>query len=74
MRITYVADFWNHRIVAWPVGAKLLDGSISGREIWPTDFSVSKDDSFIICDPINKWLLRWPRHRGLWLPTSSAEV
>lgn len=62
----YVADFWNHRIVAWPVGAKtgtlVLGGRVLGRPFWPHGLTLDKkDDSFIICDWGNRRLLRWPR-------------
>jgi sugar lactone lactonase YvrE len=69
----YVADYQNHRIMAW------RDGEMNGQVVaggygegkgahqlhYPTDVIVDKQtDSLIICDHGNKRVVRWPRRNG----------
>jgi sugar lactone lactonase YvrE len=66
----YIADEWNHRIVAWKYGAKtgqvVGGGNGQGNQTnqldRPTDVIVDKkNDSLIICDFGNGRLVRWSR-------------
>jgi sugar lactone lactonase YvrE len=69
----YIADYWNHRIVAWKLGAMtgqvVAGGNGQGDRIdqlsYPTDVIVDKKtDSLIICDRGNKRVVRWSRRNG----------
>ncbi|UJR18898.1 hypothetical protein I4U23_022026 [Adineta vaga] len=66
----YVADKWNHRIVEWKSGATsgqvVSGGYEKGHEdhqlYYPYDVIVDrKTDSLIICDYVNRRVVRWPR-------------
>jgi sugar lactone lactonase YvrE len=68
-----IADYWNHRIVAWKLGAEVgqvvAGGNGQGDRIdqlsYPTDVLVDKKtDSLIICDRGNKRVVRWSRRNG----------
>ncbi|CAF3705199.1 unnamed protein product [Rotaria socialis] len=69
----YVADANNHRIVEWKLGAmsgQVIDGG-NEEGSWahqlskPTDVIFDKErDSLIICDSLNKRVVRWPRRNG----------
>ncbi|CAF3940440.1 unnamed protein product, partial [Rotaria sp. Silwood1] len=69
----YVADQYNHRIVAWKLGAtsdQVVAGGngqgSGGHQLsYPIDVIVNKErDSFIICDHSNRRVIRWPRRNG----------
>ncbi|CAF3932280.1 unnamed protein product [Adineta steineri] len=69
----YIADFWNHRIVEWKYGAKNGQvvaggngrGNRSDQLNWPSDVIVDKkNDSLIICDQLNRRVVRWSRQNG----------
>ena len=70
----YIADHWNHRVVAWKVGAKTGDVVAGGRGEGdrldqlnsPTDVIVDPEtDTLLICDSKNRRVVRWPRHHSL---------
>jgi sugar lactone lactonase YvrE len=63
----YVADFWNHRVVAWAVranqGKVVIGEKPFSQTHWPSDVIIDPtDDSFIICDWRNRQVMRWSRH------------
>ncbi len=69
----YVADRLNHRIVEWKWGATSGQvvaggngyGSGAHQLSYPLDVIVDKErDSLIICDDVNKRVVRWPRRNG----------
>jgi sugar lactone lactonase YvrE len=69
----YVVDWWNHRIVEWKLGAPsgqvVAGGNGPGDGAHqfdsPIDVIVDKErDSLIICDNLNKRVVRWPRRNG----------
>jgi sugar lactone lactonase YvrE len=69
----YVADQLNHRIVEWKWGAPSGQvaaggngqGSGAHQLSYPQDVIVDKErDSLIICDHLNKRVVRWPRRNG----------
>ncbi|CAF1432754.1 unnamed protein product [Rotaria sp. Silwood1] len=69
----YVADYSNHRIMAWSAGATsgqvLAGGKGQGNRLdqldYPTDVIVDRStDSLIICDRGNRRVIRWPRRGG----------
>ncbi len=69
----YVADRLNHRIVEWKWGAtsgQVIaggNGQGSGAHQFynPRDVIVDKErDSLIICDSLNRRVVRWPRRNG----------
>ncbi|CAF1515865.1 unnamed protein product, partial [Rotaria sp. Silwood1] len=69
----YVADQSNHRIVEWKRGATSGqvvaggngEGSGDHQLNNPTDVIIDKErDSLIICDYLNRRVVRWPRRNG----------
>ncbi len=69
----YVADDQNHRIVEWKSGATSGQvvaggngrGSGAHQLSYPQDVIVDKErDSLIICDYLNRRVVRWPRRNG----------
>ena len=69
----YVAEYGNHRIVAWKEGETKRQVVAGGQEQGkgahqfdrPTDVIVDKEtDSLIICDRGNYRVVRWPRQNG----------
>ncbi|CAF3391717.1 unnamed protein product [Rotaria sp. Silwood2] len=69
----YVADYSNHRIMAWSVGATsgqlAAGGNGQGNRLdqlgYPTDVIVDRStDNFIICDRDNRRVVSWPRRGG----------
>ena len=69
----YVADYSNHRIVEWKVGATsgrvVAGGNGKGNRTdqlnGTTDVTVDKkSDCLIICDQGNQRVVRWPRGQG----------
>ncbi len=69
----YVADGGNHRIVEWKSGATSGqvvaggngEGSGAHQLSDPHDVIIDKErDSLIICDWVNKRVVRWPRRNG----------
>ncbi|CAF3398804.1 unnamed protein product, partial [Rotaria sp. Silwood2] len=69
----YVADWSNHRIVEWKLGAtsgQVVAGGngqgSGGHQLSdPSDVIVDKErDSLIICDRSNRRVIRWPRRNG----------
>ncbi|CAF1578526.1 unnamed protein product [Rotaria sordida] len=69
----YVADYSNHRIMEWKRGATSGqvvaggNGQGSGTHQLNTPYDVIVDketDSVIICDRLNKRVVRWPRRNG----------
>ena len=74
-----IADFDNHRIVQWKIGAsngKVIvggrgDGNRSDQLIGPIDVLIDKEtNSLFIADRDNRRVLRWPRRQG----TTQGEV
>ena len=74
-----IADYWNHRIVEWKIGAsngKVIAGDQGhGNRLdqlnRPTDVLIEKEtNSLFIADPGNRRVLRWSRHQG----TTHGEV
>lgn len=74
-----VADWGNHRIVQWKVGAKngqvVAGGHGQGNQFnqlsCPTDVLIDKEtDTLIICDRGNNRVVRWSRQDG----TSEGEI
>ena len=66
-----IADWFNHRIVEWKIGAshgKVIDGgggegNRSDQLDRPTDVLIDKEtNSVFIADPGNRQVLRWCRH------------
>ena len=74
-----IADYWNHRIVEWKMGAingKVVAGG-QGQEnrldqlYHPTDVLIDKEtNSLFIADQDNRRVLRWSRHQD----TTHGEV
>ncbi len=69
----YVADYKNHRIVEWKSDANngqiVAGGNCRGNRNdqlnGPTKVIVDKEnDSLIICDRLNRRVVRWPRQNG----------
>ncbi|CAF1287260.1 unnamed protein product [Rotaria sp. Silwood1] len=69
----YVAEWSNHRIVEWKLGATsglvVAGGNGQGSETHqlsnPYDVIVDKaTDGLIICDGLNRRVVRWPRQNG----------
>jgi sugar lactone lactonase YvrE len=65
----YVADESKHRIVEWKSGATsgqvVAGGNGAHQLLHPTDMIADKErDSLIICDYLNKRVVRWPRRNG----------
>jgi sugar lactone lactonase YvrE len=69
----YVADHLNHRIVEWKSDANngqiVAGGNDQGNRNdqlnYPTKVIVDKEnDSLIICDRLNRRVVRWPRRNG----------
>jgi sugar lactone lactonase YvrE len=69
----YIVDYWNNRIVEWKLGAKMgqvvAGGNGQGNRTdqlnKPTDVVLNKEnDSLIICDSINRRVVRWLRRNG----------
>ncbi|CAF4580402.1 unnamed protein product [Rotaria sp. Silwood1] len=69
----YIADFYNHRIMEWKIGAtsgRVVaggngQGNRSDQLNCPTNIIIDKDnDSLIICDRGNQRIVRWPRQNG----------
>ncbi|CAF1308085.1 unnamed protein product [Rotaria sordida] len=69
----YIADFSNHRIVAWKcdetTGRIVAGGNGPGNRLdqlnGPYDVMIDKErDSIIICDYNNRRVVRWPRQNG----------
>ena len=70
----YIADFGNHRIIAWKKGATcgeiVAGGNGEGSEnhqlSYPQKVIIDEvNDSLIIADNGNKRVVRWPRRNGL---------
>ena len=66
----YIADFKNHRVVAWKAGSTTGEvvaggngqGILLNQLNHPTDVIVDREtDSLIICDRDNRRVMRWPR-------------
>ncbi len=69
----YIADWGNHRIVQWKYGATSGQivvgakgqGSKTDQLYHPTDVIVDREtDSLLICDTVNRRVMRWPREGG----------
>jgi sugar lactone lactonase YvrE len=69
----YVADYNNHRIVAWKSGATagqiVAGGNGKGNQMnqlnGPLDVIIDNErNNLIICDRDNRRVVRWPRHHG----------
>jgi sugar lactone lactonase YvrE len=69
----YVADYSNHRVVEWKIGATsgtvVAGGNGQGNQANqlnnPTAVIVDKEtDSLIICEYSNRRVVRWPRRNG----------
>ena len=65
-----IADYWNHRIVEWKIGAingkVIAGGGGRGNQLdqlnHPTDVVIDKEtNSLFIADRLNRRVLRWPR-------------
>ena len=74
-----IADYWNHRIVEWKMGAShgkvIAGGRGQGNRLdqlyWPTDVLIDKEtNSLLIADRWNRRVLRWLRRQG----TTQGEV
>ena len=70
----YVADYYNHRIVAWKKGARCGEIVAGGNGLGSENHQLScatkviideVNDSLIIADGGNKRVVRWPRRNGL---------
>ena len=68
-----IADYWNHRIVEWKMGADhgkvIAGGRDKGNRLdqlyWPTDVLIDKEtNSLFIADLGNRGVLRWSRRQG----------
>ncbi|CAF3203129.1 unnamed protein product, partial [Rotaria sp. Silwood2] len=73
-KIIYVADYENHRIVAWPPGATygqvVAGGNGPGQGLHqlnkPTDVIIDHaTESLLICDCLNRRVVRWPLRGGI---------
>ncbi|CAF3847468.1 unnamed protein product [Rotaria sp. Silwood1] len=69
----YIAEYSNNRIVEWKYGATtgrvVAGGNGCGNRpnqlYCPTDVIIDKErDSLIICDYVNRRVVRWPRQNG----------
>ena len=74
-----IADYWNHRIVEWKIGAShgklIAGGQGQGDRLdqlnHPTDVIIDKEtNSLFIADEGNRRVLRWSRRQG----TTQGEV
>ena len=74
-----IADYWNHRIVEWKIGASngkvIAGGQGDGNRLdqlnYPIDILIDKEtNSLLIADRRNRRVLRWSRHQG----TTQGEV
>ncbi len=79
----YIADYGNHRIVAWKYGAKtgevVAGGNVKGNQTnqlnSPTDVIVDKkNDSLIICDRENRRVVRWSRQNPIKRQTIISDI
>jgi sugar lactone lactonase YvrE len=75
----YVADGSNERIVEWKWGTTsgqvVAGGNGADQLLHPTDVIVDKvTDSLIICDHMNKRVVRWPRRDGTSGETIIANI
>ena len=79
----YVADSYNHRIVAWKKDAKygeiIAGGNGKGSENHQLSYPIKViidevNDSLIIADWGNKRIVRWPRRNGLCGETIIKDV
>lgn len=69
----YIADTWNHRILAWNQNDAMVhvvaggngQGNCPGQLNAPTDVSIDREtDSMIIADRGNMRVVRWPLHNA----------
>ena len=69
----FIADYRNHRIVEWKIGASngkvIAGGRGQGNRLdqvnWPTDVLIDKEtNSLLIADQRNRRVLRWCRREG----------
>ena len=74
-----IADYWNHRIVEWKIGAingkVIAGGQGRGNRLdqlnYPIDVVIDKEtNSLFIADLVNRRVLRWSRRQG----TTHGEV
>ena len=74
-----IADYGNHRIVEWKIGASngkvIAGGQGQGNRLdqlnWPTDVLIEKEtNSFFIADRKNRRVVRWSRRQD----TTQGEV
>ena len=74
-----IADWWNHRIVEWKMGAingkVIAGGQGRGNRLdqlyYPIDVLIDKEtNSLFIADRLNRQVLRWSRHQD----TTQREV
>ncbi|CAF4664073.1 unnamed protein product, partial [Rotaria sp. Silwood1] len=72
--IVYVADFQNHRAVAWKPGSRsgevVAGGNGEGNALnqlnHPSDVILDRaTDHLLVCDLQNKRVVRWPRDNGI---------
>ncbi|CAF4612768.1 unnamed protein product, partial [Rotaria sp. Silwood2] len=79
----YIADYWNHRMVEWKFGATTGRVVAGGNErgsrpdqlSYPTDVIIDKKiDSLIVCDYVNKRVVRWPRQNGKYGETIVSNI
>ena len=79
----YIADWGNHRIMAWKAGATtgevLAGGQGEGERLdqlnRPTDVIVDRQtDTLLICDRENRRVMRWPRRSSSSLPRQGEIV
>ncbi len=73
-RCLYLADWKNHRIIAWTFGENngqiVAGGNGKGNRMdqlnGPRDVIIDKkNDSLIVCDQGNSRIVRWPRQNGV---------
>ena len=77
----YIADYGNHRIMAWKAGATtgdvLAGGQGEGQRLdqlyRPTDVIVDRQ-TLLICDLGNRRVMRWPRRSSSSLPRQGETV
>ncbi|CAF4031574.1 unnamed protein product [Rotaria sp. Silwood2] len=79
----YIADYWNHRMVEWKFGATTGrvvaggngEGNRSDQLSYPTDVIIDKKiDSLIVCDYVNKRVVRWPRQNDTYGETVVSNI